>query len=143
MDSQGQPEFVRTAHVRYELEREEADPVEGETGDGSELVGVRVRLLAHHDRERLGTPGCPACERLLGELRSFAEQVAAEAGAGDRAEVIPATQKLYEAPDDRTQDEVAVTLRVRCAAPEHGRGDEDRCVGSVRERLEALGVARG
>ena len=132
-------DFVRRSHVHYELEPEET------TGSpGRELVSVRIRLLATHERERLSTPGCPPCTQLLGELQAFARRVAAEAGVADRAETIPALRKLYQSSEDPNADEVALTLRIRCDAPEHRRpgAGEDRCLGGVRERLAELGVSR-
>jgi hypothetical protein len=106
---------------------------------------VRLRLLATHDREKLATPGCPACVELLGELRGFADRIATDAGVADRAETIPAARKLYESPGERGADEVAVTLRIRCETPEQrdpARGEE-RTLAPVRDRLSALGVGRG
>ncbi len=133
-------EFVREHHVHYEVEREEATD-----GGRRELVGVRLRLLATHERAKLDAPGCPACVDLLHELTSFADRVVGEAGVAERAETIPATRKLYQAADDRNADEVALTIRVRCEAPEHrkpGAGGEDRCLAAVRDRLAEVGVAR-
>jgi hypothetical protein len=132
-------EFVRRSHVHYEVEPEET------TGSPRpELVGVRLRIFARHEREKLAAPGCQACVGLLEDLQALAELVAADAGVADRAETIPAIRKLYQSPDDRDADEVALTLRVRCEAPEHRRpgAGEDRCLAGVRERLAALGVAR-
>jgi hypothetical protein len=132
-------DFARAHHVHYEVEPEE---VTG--GARRELVGVRLRLLATHERSALGVPGCPACVELLGELRSFADRIVAEAGVADRAETIPAPRKLYQSAAERSSDEVALTIRVRCHAPEHrqpGAGGE-RCIASVRERLADLGVGQ-
>jgi hypothetical protein len=131
--------FVRQHHVHYEVEPEEVAD-----GPRRELVGVRLRLLATHARERLDAPGCPACVDLLRELGSFAERVVGEAGVADRAETIPATRKLYQSSEDRNADEVALTIRVRCDAPEHrqpGAG-QDRCLAAVTDRLSAVGATR-
>jgi hypothetical protein len=132
-------DFVRAHHVHYEEEPEEVAERRRR-----EVVGVRLRLLATHERKSLGAPGCPACVELLGELRALADRVVADAGVADRAETIPATRKLYESDEDRSADEVALTVRVRCDAPEHRRpgAGGDRCVAAVRDRLAALGVAR-
>lgn len=131
--------FVRSSNVHYELEPEEtigtAHP---------ELVGVEVRLLATHARERLAAPGCAACTQLLRDLRGMADRVAADAGVADRVETIPAPRELHQSPEDANADEVALTLRVRCDTPEHrqpGAG-EDRCLAGVRKRLAELGVAQ-
>lgn len=132
-------EFVRQHHVHYEVEPEE---VAG--GGHRELVGVRLKLLATHERARLGAPGCPACVDLLRELGSFAERVVGEAGVAERAETIPATNKLYQSSEDRNADEVALTIRVRCDAPEHrqpGAG-QDRCLAAVTDRLAEVGATR-
>jgi hypothetical protein len=137
-DRRALEEFVRRHHVHYEVEREEV------TEPRRELVAVRLRLLARHEREKLTSPGCPACAELLDRLRAFADSVASQAGASDRAESIPAQRKLYQSSEDPGSDEVAVTLRLRCDAPEQrepGAG-EDRCLAGIRERLDALGLSR-
>ncbi len=132
-------EFARKHHVHYEVEREE-------TGGAPqpELVGVRLRLLATHERAKLEAPGCPPCVELLGELRSFADRVVAAAGIADRAETIPAPRKVYQSAEERNADEVALTIRVRCEAPEHRRpgGGEDRCLGELTDRLAEVGASR-
>jgi hypothetical protein len=136
-------EFAREHHLHYEVEPEE-------TGDRAarELTGVRLRLLASHERARLEAPGCPACVALLDELRAFAGGIVADAGVEERAELIPSPRKLYQSPEERNVDEVALTIRVRCEAPEHRRpgggpgGGEDRCLAAVRDRLAEIGVAR-
>ncbi len=133
-------DFVRRHHVHYEEEVEEAID-----GPRHERVGVRLRLLATHERGTLEVPGCPACVELLGELRAFAEAIVADAGVADRAEAIPATRKLYQSAEERNADEVALTLRVRCDAPEDrqpGVAGEERCVRAVRDRLAKAGVQR-
>ncbi len=130
--------FVREHRVHYEVEPEEVDE-----GRRRALVALRLRLLATHPREKLAVPGCPACAELLGELQSFAGRVAAEAGLDERAETIPAARKLYESEEDRQADEVAVTLRIHCDAPEDRRpGDENATLATIRERLGELGVQR-
>ncbi len=133
-------DFVRSHHVHYEVEREEVAE-----GQRRELVGLRLRLLATHEREHLGAPGCPSCVELLRELTAFADRVVGEAGLAERAETIPATRKLYQASGDRNADEVALTIRVRCEAPEDrrpGAAGEERCLAAVRDRLADVGVAR-
>ncbi len=132
-------DFVRAHHVHYEVEPEEVSD-----GRARELVGVRLRLLAMHDRAPLEAPGGPACVELLRELAAFADRVVGEAGIAERAETIPATRKLYQSSEDRNADEVALTIRVRCDAPEHRRpgAGEDRCLAAVRDRLAEAGVAR-
>ncbi len=130
-------EFVRRHHVHLEVEPEEATG-----GPGPALTGFRLRLLATADRARLAAPASAASAALLGELRAFADRIAAEAGVSDRAEAIPASRKLYQSADDRDADEVALTLRIRCDRPEHrapGAG-EDRCLAAVRARLAEVGV---
>ncbi|HEX9052246.1 MAG TPA: hypothetical protein VF841_17085 [Anaeromyxobacter sp.] len=138
-DRIGLHEFVRRHHVHYGVEREEVAD-----GRRRELVAVRLRLLATHERARLDAPGCPACVELLRELGSFADRVVGAAGLAERAETLPAPRKLYQASGDRNADEVALTIRVRCDAPEHRRAGagEDRCVAAVRDRLAEVGVAR-
>lgn len=132
-------DFVREHHVHYEVEPEEVSD-----GRRRELVGLRFRLLATHAREKLAAPGCPACAGLLDELRAFAERVAEDAGVADRAESIPAARKLYQSPEERDSDEVALTLRIHCEAPEHRRpgADEEPCLAALRDRFAELGVAR-
>jgi hypothetical protein len=132
--------FAREHHVHYEVEREEAVQ-EGRR----ELVGVEVRLFAAQPAEKLATPGSPGSVGLLGELRAFAEQVVAPAGdPAHRAEIVPPRAVLYQSDEAPDMDEVELTVRVHCDAPEHRRADagEDRCLGVIRERLEALGVPR-
>jgi hypothetical protein len=142
MESHGQSDlgrFAREHHVHYEVEPEEV----GE-GERRELAGIRLRLFATHPGAKLGVPGCDACVELLRALRSFTEQVVRAGHAGERAEILPARPKLYASDDSPEADEVALTVRVRCDAPEHrqpGAG-EDRCLGEVRERLAELGVPR-
>ena len=132
-------DFVRAHHVHYEVEPEEVAD-----GRRRELVGVRLRLLAVHATEKVAAPGDPPATELLGELQAFADRVAAEAGLAGRAEAIPAARKLYQSEEERDADEVALTLRVHCEAPEHrqpGAG-EDRCLATLRDRLAELGVQR-
>ncbi len=132
-------EFVRQHHVHWEIEPEEVAD-----GDRRELVGVRLRLLARHERARLDAPGCPACVDLLKELSSFADRVVGAAGVAERAETIPATRKLYQASEDRNADEVALTIRVRCEIPEHRRpgAGQERCLAAVADRLAEVGATR-
>lgn len=132
-------EFVRKHRVHYELETEQADD-----GSRHEYVGVRLRLLALHERTKLGAPGCSRCAELVEELRAFTDKITADAGVADRAETIPMHRKLYQASDEPNADEVALTLRIHCGSPEHreaGKG-EDPCFARVRERLAELGVTR-
>jgi hypothetical protein len=131
--------FTREHHVHYEVEPEEA-AAEGRR----EVTGFGVRLFATHGDSKLEAPQCPRCVALREELRSFALRLIAGAD-GDRAELVPATaSKIYRSTEVPGADEVAVRLHVRCTAPEHRapEGGEDRCLGAVRERLEALGVPR-
>jgi hypothetical protein len=126
--------FARDHHVHYEVEPEAA----GDQGD--EVVGFQVRLFATHGEQRVEPPACPRCVALLRDLRSFAEQVIA-AGAAGRAEIAPSVPATYQSTEVPGADEVSVAVRVHCHAPEH-RGSEDRCLGELRERLDALGVPR-
>ncbi len=138
-DLHGLRDFARAHHVHYEVEPEEVTD-----RSHRELVGVRLRLLATHERARLDAPGCPACVDLLRELSSFADRVVGEAGVAERAETIPATRKLYQSSEDRNADEVALTIRVRCEAPEQrqpGAG-QDRCLAAVTDRLAEVGATR-
>jgi hypothetical protein len=131
--------FAREHHVHYELEPEEV------TGERRELVAVDVRLFAAHASSKLKTPACPECVDLLRELRSFAEQVVRSGDEASRTEVLPAASPaLYQSTEDPGVDEVALTLRVRCDAPEHRRPEagEERCLGEIRRRLDAVGVPR-
>jgi hypothetical protein len=136
-DALGQ--FARQHHVHYEV-----DPEEAGEGDRRERVGLQVRLFATHDRSKLGAPGCPACVELLGELRSFAERLTRGSSAADRTELVPASPALYQSTEAPDADEVALTMRVRCATPEHRRpgSGEDLCLGEIRDRLAQLGVPR-
>jgi hypothetical protein len=132
--------FARDHHVHYEVEHE--DVVEG---GRRELVGVQVRLFAVHDRPKLGVPGCPECVELLGKLKSFAERVVRAGGASDRSEIVPAASPaLYQSSEVQDADEVELTVRVRCALPEHHRPDAgvDPCLRDIHEVLNELGVPR-
>lgn len=131
--------FAREHHVHYEVEREEAVQ-----GAERELVGVELRLFAAPPEGKLATPGSPGAVELLGELRAFAERLVGAEDAAHRAEIVPPRPALYQSEDAPDVDEVELTVRVHCAAPEHRRPDagEDRCLGELRARLEALSVPR-
>jgi hypothetical protein len=132
-------EFAREHHVHYEVEREEA--VQGER---RELVGMEIKLFATRPAGKLATPSSGRSVELLGELKTFAEQVVRADDAAHRTEIVPPRPVLYQSDEGPDVDEVEVTVRVHCDAPEHRRqsGGEERCLGVVRERLEALGVPR-
>jgi hypothetical protein len=53
-------------------------------------------------------------------------------------------QTLYRSPEEPDSDEVALTVRVHCSAPEHRRpgAGEDPCVGDIQDRLAKAGVPR-
>jgi hypothetical protein len=131
--------FARDHHVHYEVEPEAV--VEGER---REVVGFEVRLFATHGESKLEAPSCPRCVELQKELRSFAEELVASGAARGRAEIAPETPALYASTEVPGADEVTVSVRVRCEAPEHRSGGtgEDRCLGELRERLGALGVPK-
>jgi hypothetical protein len=131
--------FARERHVHYELAREE---VSG--GDPPEVTGFEVRLFATSGEEGLQPPGSPRHDELLRELRSFAERLTASGDAARRTALVPtAAPPLYASTEVPGADEVELTLRVRCDAPEHrAGGGEDRCIGEIRERLAAVGVPR-
>lgn len=135
-DAEALGRFAREYHVHYEVEPEQA----GEPR-ASEVVGFAVRLFATHGEQKVETPTCPRCLELVKELREFAEGVLASGDAAGRAEIAPATPAVYQSTEVPGADEVAVAVRVHCHAPEH-RGAEDRCIGDLRQRLEALGVPR-
>jgi hypothetical protein len=91
----------------------------------------------------------------LGDLREFArahhvhcEVEPEEVAEGGHAALAGVRLRLLAARDqsavERDEDEVALTLRVRCEAPDHRRpgAGQDRCIAPVRERLAALGVGR-
>jgi hypothetical protein len=133
-------QFAREHHVHYELEPEE---VVG--GEQRELVGVQVRLFAApREDPELGTPGCPRCTELLGELRSFAERLVGSGDMARRTEIVVPPPVLYQSTEVPDADEVALTVRVHCNAPderEPGAGTE-RCLGELQQRLHALGIPR-
>lgn len=143
MEAHGQDalaRFAREHHVHYEVEPEEVFDREER-----ELVGFQVRLFATHEKVKLEAPACPSCNELLGELRSFAEEVVHSASdAASRTEIVPALPALYQSTEVPDADEVALTLRVHCDTADHRRAGagEDRCLGELRQRLEALGVPR-
>jgi hypothetical protein len=131
--------FAREHHVHYEVEPEEVV-----AGDRREVVGLQVRLFATQPGEKLVAPASPGSVELLGELRSFAERLVGSTDAAHRTELVPASPALYQSPDAPDVDEVAVTVRVHCDAPDHRRPGEAerRCLADVRQRLDALGVPR-
>jgi len=131
--------FAREHHVHYEVEPEEVAD-----GERREVVGFGIRLFATHGESKLEAPACPRCVELLSELRSFAERLVASGDVAGHAEIVPQTPALYESTEVPDADEVALTVRVHCGAPDHREPDsgEDRCLGEVRRRLEAAGVPR-
>lgn len=131
--------FAREHHVHYEVEPEEVLE-----HDRRELVGFQVRLFAMHEKVKLEAPACPSCNELLGELRSFAEEVVRESDAASRTEIVPALPALYQSTEVPDADEVALTLRVHCDSPDHARpgGGEEPCLAALRQRLDAVGVPR-
>jgi hypothetical protein len=131
-------QFARERHVHYEVEPEVVER------EQREIVAYQVRLFASHGKSPAGTPACPTCVELLGELRSFAERLIRSGDAANRTEIVPELPALYVSPESPDEDEVALTVRVRCESPEHRRpeGGEELCLGEVRRRLEAVGVPR-
>jgi hypothetical protein len=131
--------FAHEHHLHYEVEPEEVLDHERR-----ELVGFQVRIFATHEKGKLEAPACPSCKELLGELRSFAEQVVHSSDAASRTEIVPAQPALYQSTEVQDADEVALTLRVHCDSPDHRRpaAGEDRCLTQLRESLEAIGVPR-
>jgi hypothetical protein len=136
-DRESMQRFAQEHHVHYDVEPEAAIQ-----GSDREVVGFDVRLLAKHEGSKLPAPGCPQCQELLSELRSFAEGVLAQADAAGFCELVPDPAALYESTEERGSDEVAVTVRIRREEGERApeRSSEDRRLHAVRERLEALGV---
>lgn len=129
--------FAREHHVHFEVEPEEV--IEGER---REVVGFDVRLFATHGESKLEAPACPRCVELLKELRSFAERVVGPGDTAERAEIAPPAPRVYQSTEVSGADEVELTVRVQCHAPQHraaGKG-EDPCLGELRERLHAIGV---
>ncbi len=135
-DGEALGRFAREHHVHYEVEREEASDARK-----TELVGFAVRLFATHGEQKVEPPTCPRCLELVRELSSFAQDVLASGDTAARAEIAPATPAVYQSTEVPGANEVSVAVRVHCHAPEH-RGGEDRCIGDLRQRLEALGVPR-
>lgn len=133
-------EFVREHHVHYEVEPEEV------VAPGRrEVTGYRVRLFATHGEDRLEDPACPRCVALRAELQEFARTLVPPPGQGDPAELVPSVApKLYRSSEVPGADEVHVTLRVVCSAPDHrvARGPEERCLAPIAARLAELGVPR-
>jgi hypothetical protein len=138
-DPQALERFARERHMHYEIAPEEVAE-----GERSEAVAFEVRLFATPGEARLEPPGSRRHLELLGELRSFAEQLVRSAHAESRAEIVPTTAPpLYASTEVDDSEEAALTVRVRCGAPEHrAEGGEDRCIGDIRQRLTALGVPR-
>ena len=132
-------QFAREHHVHYEVEPEEIAQ-----GDRREVVGFDIRLFATRGESKLPAPACPTCVELLAELRTFAERLVASGDVASRSEIVPAAPVLYVSTEVPDADEVALTVRVRCDAPDHRRPEsgEERCLGEVRRRLEAAGVPR-
>jgi hypothetical protein len=139
VDRDALDQFAREHHVHYEVEPEEV--VEGEQRG---LVGFQVRLFATHPGEKLAAPSSPSSVELLGELKSFAERLVGSTDAAHRTELVPASPALYQSTDAPDVDEVALTVRVHCDAPDHRQAGEreHRCLAEIRQRLDALGVPR-
>ncbi len=133
-------QFARDHHVHYEVEPEEIH----DRGGRRDVVAYRVKLFATHGESRLEAPGCPRCVELSRELRSFAERLVGSADAAGRTEILPPPAALYQSMEVPGADEVALTARVRCDAPDHrpGGAGEDPCLGELRERLRGIGVPR-
>ncbi len=130
--------FAREHHVHYEVEPETTG-----SGEGLEVVAVDVRLFATHGESKLEAPGCPRCVELSKDLQAFAEEVVRSGGEEGRVDVELGAPALYRSTEVLDADEVAITLRVRCEAPEHRRaGGGDPCLGGLRDRLAAAGVPR-
>jgi hypothetical protein len=130
--------FVREHHVHYEVEPETTGAAEGR-----EVVAFDIRLFATHGEGKLEAPACPRCVELTRELRSFAEEVVRSGEDADRTEILLGAPALYQSTEVPDADEVAVTVRVRCGAPEHRKAEgDDPCLGGIRERLAASGVPR-
>jgi hypothetical protein len=128
--------FAREHHVHYEVEPETTG-----AGESREVVAVDVRLFATHGEAKLEAPGCPRCVELTRDLQAFAEEVARSGAEADRVDVEIGLPALYRSTEVPGADEVAITLRVRCEAPEHRRaGRGDPCLGGLRDRLAASGA---
>jgi hypothetical protein len=131
--------FVREHHVHYEVEPEEI-----EAPGRHEVTGWRVRLFATHGEDRLEDPTCARCVELRQELQEFA-QALVPPDAADHAEIVTgAAPRIYKSTEVPDADEVHVTLRVLCGAPERGAaaGPEERWLRPIADRLAALGVPR-
>ncbi len=102
-------EFATQHRLHYDVQPEFLG-----AGPDREPVGFAVRLFARHERSRLRSPACARCVELSRELASFAEQLVSEADLAARAELVPGGPVLYESPEERTLDEVELTLRVPC-----------------------------
>ena len=136
-DPESLKQFARAHHVHYEVEPETVE------GAPAEVVAFEVRLFATQGESRLDEPKGERSVALLDELRSFAEQLVPADEAAGRTEVLPTIlPALYRSTEVPEADEVALTVRARCEAPEHRTGGEDRCLAELRHRLEALGVPR-
>ncbi len=129
-------QFAREHHVHYEVEAEEAGEAQA-----SEVVGFAVRLFATHGEQKVEPPTCPRCLELVHALEGFAERVLAAGDAAERAEIVVGVPTVYQSTEVPGANEVSVAVRVHCHAPEH-RGGEDRCIGDLRHRLDALGIPR-
>ncbi len=116
-DREGLRRFVREHHVHYEVEPETAVH-----GEGTEVVGFGVRLLATHEEPKLEAPD---------DTASWT-QIVPEPGALRQSTVVQGA------------DEVALTVRIQREPGEHraGGASDDRRLSAIRERLEALGVPR-
>lgn len=131
--------FVKEHHVHYEIEPEAV--VEG---DRRGVVGYEVRLFATHGESKLPRPGCRRCDELLGELRSFAEQLVSSGEAANWTGVALVPRSLYQSSEVPGVDEVALAMHVRCDAPDHGQGDGGgrRCMDEIKQRLGDAGIPK-
>lgn len=139
-DDRGAPSrFVKEHHVHYEIEPETVVQ-----RDRRELVGYEVRLFATHGEAKLRAPGCRKCAELLGELRSFAERLVVPGHAATWTGPPAATPALYQSSEVPGADEVTITMRVHCDAPDHqqSEGGGRRCMDEIRERLDEAGIPR-
>ncbi|HYS79232.1 MAG TPA: hypothetical protein VEM76_00910 [Anaeromyxobacteraceae bacterium] len=138
-DREGLQRFVREHHVHYEVEPETAVH-----GEGTEVVGFGVRLLATHEEPKLEAPACPRCLEALSGLRSFAEQLVASDDTASWTQIVPEPGALRQSTVVHGADEVALTVRIQREPGEHraGGASDDRRLSAIRERLEALGVPR-
>ena len=138
-DREGLQQFVREHHVHYEVEPETAVH-----GEGTEVVGFGVRLLATHEEPKLEAPACPRCLEALSGLRWFAERLVATGDTANWTQIVTEPAALRQSSVVHGADEVALTVRVQREEGERraGAAGDDRRLTEIRERLDALGVPR-